>query len=33
MTIAAAQLKECTPDQAVQTIKVTIDSMLNNGEL
>lgn len=33
MTIAGAQLKECTPEQAVQTIKVTLESMLKEGEI
>lgn len=33
MTIAGAQLKDCTPEQAVQTIKVTLDKMLQDGEI
>lgn len=33
MTIAGVQLKDCTADQAVQTIKVTLDSMIKNGEI
>lgn len=33
MTIAGVQLKDCTADQAVQTIKVTLDSMIKDGEI
>lgn len=33
MSIAGAQLKDCTADQAVQTIKVTLDDMLKEGEI
>lgn len=33
MTIAGAQLKECTAEQAVHTIKVTLDRMIENGEI
>lgn len=33
MNIAGAQLTECTAEQAVQTIKVTLDSMLQEGEI
>ena len=33
MTIAGAQLTDCTVDQAVQTIKVTLDSMIQEGEI
>lgn len=33
MSIAGAQLKDCTVDQAVQTIKNTLDSMLKEGEI
>lgn len=33
MTIAGAQLKDCTQDQAIQTIKVTLDAMISNGEI
>ncbi len=33
MTIAGAQLKDCTPEQAVQTIKFTLDKMLQDGEI
>lgn len=33
MNIAGAQLTECTAEQAVQTIKVTLDSMLKEGEI
>ena len=33
MTIAGVQLKDCTANQAVQTIKVTLDSMIKDGEI
>lgn len=33
MSIAGAQLKDCTASQAVQTIKVTLDNMLKEGEI
>lgn len=33
MTIAGAQLKECTVDRAVETIKITLDRMLQDGEI
>jgi len=33
MSIAGAQLKDCTASQAVQTIKNTLDSMLQEGDL
>jgi c-di-AMP phosphodiesterase-like protein len=33
MTIAGAQLKDCTAEQAVQTIKITLDNMINEGEI
>ena len=33
MTIAGAQLTDCTVDQAIQTIKVTLDSMIQEGEI
>lgn len=33
MSIAGAQLKECTASQAVQTIKNTLDSMLQEGDI
>lgn len=33
MSIAGAQLDNCTAQQAVQTIKVTLDSMIKEGEI
>jgi c-di-AMP phosphodiesterase-like protein len=33
MSIAGAQLKECTVSQAVQTVKNTLDSMIQEGEI
>ena len=33
MTIAGAQLRDCTIDQAIQTIKNTIDAMIQEGDL
>lgn len=33
MSIAGAQLQNCTVDQAVQTIRVTLDKMLKEGEI
>lgn len=33
MSIAGAQLKDCTADQAVQTIKNTLDNMIMEGEI
>lgn len=33
MTIAGTQLKECTAEQAVHTIKVTIERMIGDGEI
>lgn len=33
MSVAGAQLTECNATQAVQTIKVTLDSMLEKGEI
>lgn len=33
MTIAGAQLKDCTTEQAVMTIKSTLDTMLQDGEI
>ena len=33
MSIAGAQLKECTASQAVQTIKNTLDSMIQEGDI
>lgn len=33
MTIAGAQLRECTTDQAIQAIKNTIDRMIQEGDL
>lgn len=33
MSIAGAQLTDCTTDQAVQTIKLALDNMLKEGEI
>ncbi|MDO5402647.1 MAG: DHH family phosphoesterase [Eubacteriales bacterium] len=33
MSIAGAQLGDCTSEQAVQTIKVTLDDMMKEGEI
>lgn len=33
MSIAGAQMQDCTADQAVQTIKNTLDMMLQDGEI
>ena len=33
MSIAGAQLGDCTVEQAVQAIKVTLDAMMNEGEI
>lgn len=33
MSIAGAQLKDMTPEQAVNKIKQTLDSMLAEGEI
>ncbi len=33
MTVAGTQLKECTAEQAVHTIKVTIERMVRDGEI
>ena len=33
MSIAGAQLTDCTIDQAINTIKLTIDNMIKDGEI
>ena len=33
MSIAGAQLGDCTADQAAQTIKTTLDNMMKEGEI
>lgn len=33
MSIAGAQLTDCTIEQAVNTIKLTLDKMLEDGEI
>ncbi len=33
MTVAGTQLKECTAEQAVHTLKVTIERMIEDGEI
>ena len=33
MTIAGAQLRDCTIDQAIQTIKNTLDALIQEGDI
>jgi c-di-AMP phosphodiesterase-like protein len=33
MTIAGAQLRDCSLEQAIQTIKNTLDAMIQEGDI